>query len=286
LLLQDDHNYGFSGQLEIDAIALKELSDPVFDWSELTTDLQGHSLDPVDDVDSASVVVFRDLSEEDVEWGLSTNTLDQSSVALFVSLEIGSSTQAQLSDFTLFGNDVDVEQYFEEGYGTWLLTLNTGTEPGVGTRIAAFISPSAEAEDERLDLVDGTASLTVDASLTGLTGPAIPAQDPEVIIDWSKVLTDGQGGEFQPGSIDLVTIGRYDDMSAEELEADFLDLELLADEQWELHLYGTEAALGELSNETGNFPGVEPDSTWVLALRCSLCTNPAPPFLTLLETCP
>jgi hypothetical protein len=29
--------------------------------------------------------------------------------------------------------------------------------------------------------------------------------------------------------------------------------------------------------------GVTPDGTWVLALRCSTCANPAPRFLTLLE---
>ena len=64
------------------------------------------------------------------------------------------------------------------------------------------------------------------------------------------------------------------------LAEDFLDLEQLAEDRWELDVTGrTSASLGELDG----FGGVDADHRWLLALRCSTCRNPAPRFLTVLE---
>ena len=285
ILLSDEDNYGFEGQLEIESTALMPGSDPEFDWSSLTTDLQGHTLDPVADIDAASIIVFRDLSEEEVEVGLSTDSIDQSSLALFISVNVETSTQVHLSDFTLFGNDIDAEQYFEEGYGTWLLTLNTGTVPGVGTRMAAFVSPVADEESEQVDIIDSSTLLHVDASIASITPITVPANQSALVIDWSEITTDGQGGAFESGSIDQVSLGWYADLHAEDLEREFLDLELIADEQWVAEASGSDMDLQELANDESTFPGVDDEGAWVLALRCTTCVNPTPPFLTLLSAC-
>ena len=140
LTLDDANNYAFDGALDIRSTPLPSGSDPVFDWSGLTTDLQGHPLDPVDDIDNVAVIAFWSLTHAEVEAGLSTDSLAQEDLAVFVAYEPGDATSAHLSQLTLLGNDIDVEQYFEVGYAeTWMLTVTTGTVPGVGTRMAAFL---------------------------------------------------------------------------------------------------------------------------------------------------
>jgi hypothetical protein len=66
-------------------------------------------------------------------------------------------------------------------------------------------------------------------------------------------------------------------------------LEIIADEQYTLDLrYTDPQEFGALLDEQGNpFGGIEStDGTWVLALLCAGCYNPAPKYLTILEPCP
>jgi hypothetical protein len=99
-------------------------------------------------------------------------------------------------------------------------------------------------------------------------------------LDWSGLTRDGQGAPFEPTRVDTVMVGRFEeDLTG--LEASFLDLEALAEE---LYAYpvsgGTTVDLAALSE--GSFPGFAAEGTWILALRCSSCANPAPLFLTVL----
>ncbi len=62
------------------------------------------------------------------------------------------------------------------------------------------------------------------------------------------------------------------------LEADFARLELLQEEQlnWSVDgLLDLDLSGAALFGDPG---------TWLMALRCGGCTNPAPPFLTVVET--
>ena len=77
-------------------------------------------------------------------------------------------------------------------------------------------------------------------------------------------------------------IGRYDTLSLAELEADFLKVDVLADELWTADIEGRSSLeLSEAVNEAGEaFSGFDANSTWLVALRCFTCNNPAPPYPT------
>ena len=285
LALTDGHNYSFVGTLDIESFEAMEQTSILLRWDGLTTDLQGHALDP-DDLDVAALAVFRYLSQEEVAQGLVENSLLMSDVSLYVEdgLEDGQ-TSIHLGDLTLFGNDIDVEQYFEDGYGTWLFTLNTGTKPGTGARMIAFLEPTPGSTVDEIVISDGTALVTVDADLNGLTPAELPAgQTPS--LSWGGLTTDGLGNEIQHGTIDRLMVAHYATLTPSDLEAQFLDLELIADVQYDLVLEGQmEAGLATLSGDDGAFGGITADGTWILALRCDTCANPAPPFLTTLSVC-
>ncbi|MCP4805496.1 MAG: hypothetical protein GY913_14105 [Proteobacteria bacterium] len=284
VLLADAHNYSFWGLLDGPSFQLEELTDPTIRWDELTEDLQCHELDGVDDIDVVGLMVFPLLDELTVEEGLSYDTLSQVDMTIFLSSEPGDDTSVSLSDFSFDGTDVDTTTYFEVGSGTWALVFSSGFTIGVGTRMLAFLEPVAagEADSTEASVTDGCSALEYDADLTSLREvPVLPGGPWEV--DWSAVTEASYGGEFEAVKVTEIMVGHYD-LEREEIADNFLDLELIATELYTMdHPAGVEADLADLTDADGDpFPGFTDDGTWVFALRCKTCSNPAPLFLTTL----
>jgi len=214
LALTDDNNYVFAGSMDVTPYEVAELTDITIDWSQLTEDLQTHEMDPEVDINTSAVVVFRYLTNDEVEIGLSENTLEQADVALYVFTDVTGRTSVNLSEHTLFGTDVDVETYFELAYGeTWMVTLTTGDTPGVGTRMAAFLTPTAESEVTEVVLQNDSTVVYVDTDMTSLTQPAV-ADGYDGTIDWGGLTTDSQGNAISQGDIDQVMVGVYESLDA------------------------------------------------------------------------
>lgn len=79
---------------------------------------------------------------------------------------------------------------------------------------------------------------------------------------------------------------RYDAQTPAQLEDRFFELQSLADASYTLNVYGEEDAdLADAVDASGApFPGFgDTESTWVLALRCLLCTTLAPSYLGVVE---
>ena len=65
----------------------------------------------------------------------------------------------------------------------------------------------------------------------------------------------------------------------------YINLEGLADEMYQQDISGLPGfELFDMVSVDGQaFPGFSADGTWILALRCTTCINPAPPYLGVLE---
>ena len=94
MTLTDEHNYTFEGALDIESTPVAPLTDITLDFSGLQHDLLGHDLDPTSELDMASAIVFN-LTEDEVEYGLSTGTLDQVHVTIFSSQETAGETNGR-----------------------------------------------------------------------------------------------------------------------------------------------------------------------------------------------
>jgi hypothetical protein len=282
--LLDANNYAFTGLLDGPSFPLRSLQDATLSWADLQQDLQCHDLDPVLDVDNAALLVFPRLTEEEVEDGLSNNTLAQVDLGVYLSYAPGDETEASLSQMTFFGTDADIEDEFAEGSGTWLLLLTTGTTVGVGARMLAFLDPQDDATDSRASVSDGCAVLDVTVDLQAMTPLGVRPDGPWPVV-WDGLTTTGQGNPFEAGDVDTLMLARFDALGLAELEGQFLDLELLADGLWTMeHAGGTSADLSALVDASGAaFGGFSAGATYVLALRCSTCPSPAPLFLGSLE---
>lgn len=286
VLLEDGENYSFDATLDIEGFPLAAGGDPVIDWSGLTTDLLGHPLDPAREIVTMAAAIFEQLDQDQVEQSLADDTLLQSDVTLYVSAYPEGVTSTSVSDLTLMGNDIDVEQYFVEDAGTWMLLLSDSYDTGLGARALAFLEPSESSEATELSVPDGTADLSLDVDLLSLTPTGVPSATPGLFLDWTGLSVNGRGTPWVSGLVDEALVAHYDSLSMADLGEQFKDVEELADELWQLDFSGGSTVdLSPLAEQDPPFEGIDATGTWALALRCSTCANPAPLFFTVLTPC-
>lgn len=292
----ESNNYTFSSSIElaVQKVAPRTLLE--FDWSSLTKNFQGHPVAPASDIQSMVLIVWN-LPPAEVAQKINDDAPDISSyVQATVQFVTDGVTSAHLSEFTAFGSEVTEETFLEyldpdvndPATHCYTLMAQTGTNLGQDVQmIQAFQVDPAETTAV-VTMSDESTHLEWQTDLEALTPTVVPAGTPDVVIDWSAMTTHGYGGTFVPNQITEVLIGRLS-KSVAEIEADFLNLEFIADDIWRANVTsGTSFKLGDLTHEENGsaFPGVTADETWVLGLLCTTCTNPTPWYITTVETCP
>lgn len=284
LALGDDHNYLFYGALEVPVAVTASATDATVCWDELVEDIQCHSLDPAEDIDVVGMVRFSSLSQEEVEAGLSNNDLQQSDMSGYVQFENDAAgTCTTLSSMSFFGTPIDVPTEYTEDGGTYMMLLNTGKTLGVGARMLAFLQPDASSSETEVSVPTGCGVLDFTVDLASREQARVCEEGPYTV-DWSAVTVDGQGNPFDAGQVDSLMLGFYEGASVEDIEADFLDIELNATQLWSMDIEeGTSADLTLASDGTSTFTGFEGEGVWLIALRCSRCYNPAPLLVAVLE---
>ena len=285
VVLTDTNNYNFVGILEVESIATSEASDLTICWDQIVQDIQCHDTDPVSDIDNISLIRLPHLTEEEVEEGLAGQGIQQADVSGYIEYQPEDNTCISLSDLSLFGTEIDIETEFNEEGGTFLLLLTTGVEPGVGARVLAFLAPTADETNTQVDIPDGCGALDVTVDLQNVSRVSVPAVQSSWPVSWSDLTVDAQGYDLDLNRIDGVQIGNFGSMTPSDLETQFLDLELIAEQLYNLPIEaGSSGDLSEAMDSDGNaFTGFTEDDLWIVALRCSRCSNPAPIFLTFID---
>jgi hypothetical protein len=289
VLLLDEHNYGSTSSLSIPTIETAPEADLEICWPEALKDIRCHDVAPQGDIDTVALLRFLHLSEADVEVELTSGELKQSEVDGYLEyLTDHESTCARLSAMTFFGTPIEIEEeYTESDDHTYLLLFAAGTTPGVGAKTMVFVKPTADSTNTRVDAITGCGFLDFSAELTSVEKLQIPEDGPWVV-DWREVTRDSLGNDIVFESIDSVVVGFFEGMTLAEIEAQILDLELIATSMWEVELEGGRTAdLAEARGRSGegSFPGFAQDEegVWMLALMCSTCQNPSPIVLAVIE---
>jgi hypothetical protein len=289
VLLHDENNYSTTASLAIPTVETTAGADIDICWSAVKDDLQCHAVSATGDLDNVSLLRISHLSQEQVKLRVAAGTLSMSDVAGYLEFRTDHSvTCTKLSAFSFFGTVIDVpSQYIESSDYTYLLLFAHGTTPGQGARTMTFLKPTAASTNTKVDAPTGCGMLDFSADLASLTKLPVSAAPPW-ILDWRDITRDGQGIEPPFQKIDGVTIGFYAGMSVADLQAHIFDIEMIATSLWDIKLAGGRTA--DLSTATDRasgaaFPGFNrPETgTWMLALTCSKCQNPAPVLLTILQ---
>ena len=279
VLLAADQNYDFTSSLDVEVQEIAAGQDATVDWSELSVDQLSKEIAP-SEVDQLMIVRFEDLEQEEVLDLAAKDCLKQKDVTGVVEVfPEDTATQALLSDFQLIGYNVDPAEQFQEDMGTFLLSVYTQDMAGV--RMSSFLAPSSASENNFIGL--SNESSTIDYEVDLAAGNRLPLDTSA--LDWAELEVPTACGVFPINKFDGLMIGRYDTLSLAELEADFLKVDVLADELWTADIEGRSSLeLSEAVNEAGEaFSGFDANSTWLVALRCFTCNNPAPPYLALVS---
>ena len=281
IVLEDSQNYYFETEMDVNSVQVPNCESSPVCWTNLTVDLQGNEIDPTSDIDILRLVRFHEFTQDDVLERLADNTLPQFEITGYVEYEpTTGETCCEIADFGFVGTPFPYESEFCEGGGSWLLSALTEL---CEYRMVTFVEPIEGAKPATIHLENDSASLELNLDLGA--GETIRIDRAEsYTVNWMDLTTDGQGNTFSLSNVDQLAVARYS-LSVSELENQFLDLQYIAEELYEADVEGLgEIALEEAVDANGNaFAGFEKSGTWLLALRCSTCPNPAPLFLGGLE---
>lgn len=284
----DANNYSYTSALDVTPQEVQLRNEVTFDWSGLTTDLLGHAIDPATDVDLVWVVQFPTVTEEEVVSAILTDSLLQESVGPYIQFDNDPAnvTTGLLSEF-VFPPDTSIvpEEDFTDGSGTWLVRATTGAAEN---RMLGFMRPTEDSTNHRFLLGADSATLDFQADLQSLTPFAFDEAQPAYVADWSALQTHANGNDIDLNKLDQLLVARYDGRTLDDLEADFIDIELIADELYTADVYEVSDYQADLTMATNAegvaFSGFGEDGLWLVALRCTtVCMNPAPPFLTVVQ---
>jgi hypothetical protein len=299
ILITEDHNYRTTASaLEVEIVPVAAEENLEICWTDITTDIQGHAVDPVKDINDVSFIRVLRSDPADVEELLNTGNLTSNDVdGTYEVLPTGGDTCAMLNEFTSVGGEVrlDPEESFQidDDY-TYLLVFATGTKIGFGARTMLILEPSTSSLVTKVNArEDSSDKLTFDVELDSQKKLEMPAEGPWQI-DWSAIKTDNHGNTLDKNAVDRLLIGFFADKDPSDLEAGFLDLEQETpalggpDLSWEVSV--AKGSLATLAGATGRngepvFDGFETDEegTWIIGAFCGGCQNPAPVIVTILD---
>lgn len=290
------NNYQFSSTITLAPVLVKPDSELTFDWSAVTKDFLGHDMDPAKDVDSANLVLWA-LNEQDLQTKLNADALKQlDAVVPATSPTKNAATSVSLFDFQSAAGQpltqdmilpyMSATQY-PPAQNTYTFIVATGNLISGGkSRMIQALKLDPASTNTRVSVSNASTKLDYMVDFHSLTPTMVPAAEAKLTVDWADILTNAMGNTFLPTQITEVRVAHYTETQAE-LEAHFLDLELIDEDTWhDQEVAGTSSDLSKLTNDAGQpFPGISATGTWVLGLVCGACRNPAPWYLTVLKPC-
>lgn len=298
LPVTDAQNMYFRSELTIATETLKAGSDFTIDWSELSVDMLQQEIDPLNGVDRLQMVLWKlpeadllvklnndDLAMADVELpGMVPTNNERTSVRY---LEMESVAASPIDEERLL-SFIDPEQYDPELYSYTVMTA-VGTNPELGFKMLHLLRFSGDEEKTEVKITNESSILDYEVDIASSDPIPLPVDNPNIVVDWGADTLEANslGNPFIPVKILHVTVAHYPDMNVCDLEENFLDIEYVAEDFYIAMVEsGTRVNLNTLVDEEGDsFPGINRDGTWILALMCGDCANPAPWFLSILQPC-
>jgi hypothetical protein len=290
------NNYAFTSTLTVPPVTVKPGVDLTFDWGSVTKDFLGHSVTPKTDLKTILVMMWK-LNLADLQTKLNADSLlakDMPTIPLNFTTD-GSSTSSNLLSFSNTGaptaatilsflNPVD---YPPADY-TYTLMASTApaSEPGTGVKMIQSFQLDTSSQNTNVKMTTDSTKLTYTANLHSLTPTGVPAGQAAITLDWGNMTTNALGAPFITTNITQALVGQYTQSPAE-LEGQFLDLELIASKLYRGTIdIGTIVDFSALKTDSGeNFSGISTTGTWLVALQCGGCRNPAPWYLSILKPC-
>jgi hypothetical protein len=298
LVASEAHNYAFASTLTFPPIKVAPKSDLLLDWSGVTKSFLGHTLDTKKDLNTILVLMWK-LTLEDLQTKLNDDALKQRD---FITLPLqfttdGNAMSAKLLAFTNTGapsaelimSYLDPVEYPPVS-NTYTFMAASGDVLGEGTKMIQSFQIDSTSTNTKVSLTTDSTKLTYTANLHDLTPTLVTAGEKALTLDYSQLSKNALGNEWVASNITKALVGHYTQTPVE-LESKFLDIELIATKLYRGEITtGTKAILSNLKTDKDkgeeSFPGIDGTGTWIVALQCGGCRNPAPWYLSVLKPSP
>ena len=306
MIANEANDYSFTSSLMLHPVTVMPMSDLAFDWGGVTQDFLGHPVNAATDLNTIFLLLVSQPAAT-FEMQLNNDTFLASSVVIpgpppsFLPTDGVTMTTLynnfQSGDGPVTPDDgalyLDAVTYTPSN-STYLLGAQTGTDMvGSGIRMLQSFELDPSSTNTTVNLTNSSTTLTYTADLHSLHPTGVPAATAALTLDWSQLSTNGLGETLSedgsPGTaprtnIASAIVGHYSQTPAQ-LESQFLDLQTIAEDLYTAVIpSGTVLDFTHLRDKSGNsFPGVGSTGTWLVALMCPGCRNPAPYYLTILD---
>jgi hypothetical protein len=300
MVANEANNYSFSSSLMLHPVKVKPMSDLTFDWSGVTKDFLGHTVNPKTDLNAIFLLMVNTPVSE-FEKQLNDDTFSTSSIVIPGPppsyLPMNGETSKSLYDNFVTGDGpatadlanqyLDASKY-NASNTTFAIAAQSGTNVGTGQiHMLQSFELDSSSTNTTVAMTNGSTTLTYTANLHGLHPTGVPTGVAGLTLDWGSIQKNALGGTFVPTNIAHAIVGHYTQTPAQ-LETQFLDLETIAQTLYSTDIpSGTVLDFTTLIDSAGHpFPGIDSSGTWLVALVCTTCRNPAPWYLTILEPAP
>ena len=292
-VIKDENNYTTTSTLTIPHVETAPGADLTVCWTTLATDLLGHAVDPVTDIDAVTFLQIPNLTEAEIATQFAAGTFAATKVSLSRDYRVDhtvvpATTCASLSMFKLGASYLaPAQDYVVDAGVKYMLLFATGTTPGTGSKSMVFLDPVATSAVTTVNAPEGAPILQFSADLTTPLPVSIPAAGPWVV-DWSQLTRDGAGSTVIFQKIDSLLVGYYPGMTVADLQARALDYDRISPTtlyQVAILDGARSADLATTANALGQpFPGfAQTSGVWAVGLLCSSCQVPAPIAISILN---
>ena len=296
MIANEANDYSFTSSLMLHPVSVKPMSDLTFNWGGVTKDFLGQTVNPVTDLNTIFLLLVN-LPAATFEMQLNNDTFSTSSIAIPGPppsyLPTGGVTMTTLYNNFVGAYPVDASmaaQYLDAATytpanSTYVLAAQTGTAMvGTGIRMLQSFQLDPASSNTTVTMTNSSTTLTYSANLHSLHPTGVPAGKADLTLDWGQIQTNALGQPFVATNIANAIVGHYTQTPAQ-LESQFLDLQTIATDLYTADIpSGSVLDFTQLKDQAGNsFSGLDSTGTWLVALICTGCRNPAPYYLAILE---
>jgi hypothetical protein len=296
MIANEANDYSFTSSLMLHPVTVKSMSDLTFNWGQVTKDFLGQPVNAVNDLNTIFLLLVN-LPAATFEMQLNNDTFSTSSIAIPgpppAYMPTGGVTMQTLYNNFVGAYPVDASmaaQYLDASTytpanSTYVLAAQTGTSMiGTGIRMLQSFQLDPSSSNTTITMTNSSTTLTYSANLHSLKPTGVPMGKADLTLDWGQIQTNALGQPFVATNVARAIVGHYT-QSPSQLEGQFLDLQTIAQDLYTADIpSGSVLDFTQLKDQAGNsFSGVDSTGTWLVALICTGCRNPAPYYLTILE---
>ena len=296
IVANETNDYTFSSAITLPTVKIKSMSDLTFNWSGVTTDFLGKAVNPVADLNTIFLLVV-DLPIATFQKQLNDDTFSQGSILITPPPSFaptGVTMGSLFENFTVGGETIDITNagpYLNAtthtpATSTFTIAAQTGANLGTGIRMLQAFQLDDSATSTTVTLTNSSTMLKYSADFHSLHPTGVPAGTAALSMDWGQLTTNALGADISNTVTNITSaiVGHYTQTPAE-LESQFLNLRTVAQDLYTATIEsGTSLDFTTLMDSGGHpFHGVDSTGTWLVALICDNCRNPAPWYLTILE---